>query len=111
MAATATIMICWSSSVTPLAPKRCTDATVPSAAVKYAGTERTTSGLLQKMVAMPSRITSRPSVTMSDRSTVAPWMRRMSTNSTTMASSGASTKTMNAMARRNGQCQSCQSCQ
>ena len=48
---------------------------------------------------------------MSDRSTVAPWMRRNSTNSTAMARSGASTNTTAAMARRNGQCQSCHSCQ
>ncbi len=69
------------------------------------------SGLLQKMVATPSRITRRPSDTMSDRSTVAPWMRRKSTNSTMSPRSGASTKTMNAMASRNGQCSFCHNSQ
>ena len=44
-------------------------------------------------------------------STVAPWMRRKSTNSTAMASNGASMKTMTTMASRKGQCQSCHSCQ
>ncbi len=110
-AVTTTIMICWYCSVTPLVPKRWTDSTVPFDCVKYGVTERITSGLLQKMVATPSKMTRSPSDTMSDRSTVAPWMRRKSTYSTTRARRGASTNTMNTMASRNGQWSFCHNSQ